>query len=45
MDVVRVLVERGADITKTWNNKTPLQIARQESHPEIIHLLELAAQA
>ena len=45
VDVVRVLVEQGADITKTWDNKTPLQIARQENHPEIIHLLELAAQA
>ena len=45
VDVVRVLVEHGADITKTWDNKTPLQIARQKSHPEIIHLLELAAQA
>ena len=45
VDVVRVLVEHGADITKTWKNKTPLQIARQMNHPEIIHLLELAAQA
>ena len=45
VDVVRVLVEQGADITKTWSNKTPLQIARQKNHPEIIHLLELAAQA
>ena len=45
VDVVRVLVEHGADITKTWSNKTPLQQARQNNHPEIIHLLELAAQA
>jgi ankyrin repeat protein len=45
VDVVRVLLEQGADITKTWDNKTPLQIAREENHPEIIHLLELAAQA
>ena len=44
VDVVRVLVEQGADITKTWDNKTPLHIARQMNHPEIIHLLELAAQ-
>ena len=43
-DVVRLLVEQGADITKTWKNKTPLQIAREVNHPEIIHLLELAAQ-
>ena len=40
-----VLVEHGADINKTWNNVTPLQVARQKNHPEIIHLLELAAQA
>ena len=45
VDVVRVLLEQGADITKTWNNKTPLQIATHQNHPEIIHLLELAAQA
>ena len=45
VDVVRVLVEQGADIAKTWDNKTPLQQARQNNHPEIIHLLELAAQA
>ena len=45
MDVVRVLLEQGADITKTWDNKTPLQIATQNNHPEIVHLLELAAQA
>ena len=51
VDVVRVLVEQGADITKTWSNMTPLQVARQKNHswnpthPEIIHLMELAAQA
>ena len=45
VDVVRVLVEAGADINKTRNGKTPLMIARQKKHPEIIHLLELAAQA
>ena len=45
VDVVRVLLEHGADITKTLKNKTALQIARQKNHPEIIHLLELSAQA
>ena len=45
LEVVRVLVEQGADTTRIWKGRTALQQAREENHPEIIHLLELAAQA
>ena len=44
VDVVRVLLEQGADFKKTYNGVTPLQIATRKNHTEIIHLLELAAQ-
>jgi ankyrin repeat protein len=45
LEVVRMLLEQGADITRIWKGRTALQQAREENHPEIIHLLELAAQA
>jgi hypothetical protein len=38
-----VLLEQGADITKTWGDKTPLQTAREMNYQKIIHSLELAA--
>ena len=42
VEVVSILVERGADINKAMNDgTTPLQIA---NHTEIIQLLQLAAQ-
>jgi hypothetical protein len=45
VDTLRVLVEGGADINKATNaGSTPLQIATDNQHPQIIHLLELAAQ-
>ena len=45
VDVVRALMEGGADINKATNDgSTPLQIATENQHTEIIHLLELAAQ-
>jgi ankyrin repeat protein len=38
-------VEGGADIDKATNaGSTPLQIATDNQHTEIVHLLELAAQ-
>ena len=40
MEVVRVLVEKGADINKANNNKTtPLSIASQSGHAEIVSIL------
>ena len=44
VDVVRMLLEQGADIHLSWRGQTPLQTARQWSHTEIARLLELAAQ-
>jgi ankyrin repeat protein len=45
VEVARVLVEAGADITKASNDgSTPLQIAKgnNHNHPEIVSLLEAA---
>ena len=41
-EVVRMLLEQGADIKNSWQGQTLLQIARQRNHTEIIRLLELA---
>ena len=44
VEVVRALVEGGADINKVDNDgDAPLQIASRKEHPEIIRLLKLAA--
>jgi ankyrin repeat protein len=44
VEVVRALVEGGADINKADNDgDAPLQIASRKEHPEIIRLLKLAA--
>ncbi len=45
MEVVRILVDGGADINKAANDgQTPLYAATSNNHAEIIHMLELAAQ-
>ena len=44
MDVVRALLDGGADATLTMNiGTTPLMIAKLRNHPEIVALLEAAA--
>jgi hypothetical protein len=40
-----MLLEQGADISRIWQGRTALQQARKMNHPEIITLLEVAAQA
>ena len=37
-DIVQVLIDKGADIKKTWNGITPLQIAKQENHHDVVKL-------
>ena len=43
VEVVRMLLEQGADIQLSWRDRTPLQIAREKNHTKIIRLLKLAA--
>ena len=40
MDVVRMLIDRGADVLAESNEgDTPLHLASQEGHVEVVHML------
>ena len=45
VDVTRLLIEEGADITQAWNGRTPLDMAKQQGHTETVRLLEAHGRA
>ena len=38
-DLIKLLVEKGADVNKTWNGKTPLDMVKEQGNIELVRFL------
>ena len=39
VDVAHLLIEKGADVNKTWNGKTPLDMVKEQGNIELVRFL------